>query len=97
MILLFLGPLPIPRSTQSPNEPRTKRVRRLSSAEEEMDLGSSGGGSREKQGTGGPAEVGYYGQSPASLSSQASWHSDVEHGELLILISHFIILHLFNL
>ncbi|XP_014274090.1 nuclear factor 1 X-type isoform X4 [Halyomorpha halys] len=74
------SPLPIPRSTQSPNEPRTKRVRRLSSAEEEMDLGNSGGGSREKQGAGGPTEVGYYGQSPASLSSQASWHSDVEHG-----------------
>lgn len=38
-----------------------------------MDLG----GSREK---GTASEVTYYGQSPASLSSQTSWHSDVDHG-----------------
>ncbi|KAK7582150.1 hypothetical protein V9T40_013595 [Parthenolecanium corni] len=57
--------------TQSPNEPRNKRMRRLSSAEEEMDLAA-----RDQK-----VEVAYYGQSPASLSSQTSWHSsDVEHG-----------------
>ncbi|XP_014250410.1 nuclear factor 1 C-type isoform X1 [Cimex lectularius] len=74
------SPLGLPRSGQSPGEPRSKRVRRLSSAEEEIELGSGGGAatssSREKAQT----EVGYYGQSPASLSSQTSWHSDVEHG-----------------
>lgn len=58
--------------TQSPNEPRNKRMRRLSSAEEEMDLAA-----RDQK-----VEVAYYGQSPASLSSQTSWHSsDVEHGK----------------
>jgi nuclear factor I len=43
-----------------------------------MDLGSG----RDK----GTGEVAYYGQSPASLSSQTSWHSDVDHGGLDILI-----------
>ncbi|XP_065220450.1 nuclear factor 1 X-type isoform X10 [Planococcus citri] len=58
--------------TQSPNEIRNKRMRRLSSAEEEMELNA-----RDKTNT----EVAFYGQSPASLSSQTSWHSsDVEHG-----------------
>lgn len=47
-------------------------MRRLSSTEEEMDLGG-----REKGPSG---EVPYYSQSPASLSSQTSWHSDVDHG-----------------
>lgn len=43
----------------------------MSSAEDtEIDLG----GSREK------SEITYYGQSPASLSSQTSWHSDIDHG-----------------
>ncbi|KAK6620148.1 hypothetical protein RUM44_006548 [Polyplax serrata] len=64
------SPLSLPRSTHSPGvgEPRNKRLRRLSSAEEEMEL------VREK------ADAVYYGQSPASLSSQTSWHSDVDHG-----------------
>ncbi len=67
----FPGPMPLQR-TQSPNEPRNKRMRRISSAEEEMELSA-----REQK-----HEVAYYGQSPASLSSQTSWHSsDVEHGE----------------
>ncbi|XP_071440189.1 nuclear factor 1 X-type isoform X3 [Hetaerina americana] len=77
------SPLSLPRSSQSPGgEPRNKRLRRLSSTEEEMDLGGGGGGNggpppsgRDKGG-----DVPYYGQSPASLSSQASWHSDVDHG-----------------
>jgi hypothetical protein len=70
----FVGPLSLPRSSQSPGEPRNKRLRRLSSTEEEMDLGAG----RDK----GTGEVTYYGQSPASLSSQTSWHSDVDHGGL---------------
>lgn len=61
--------------THSPNEVRNKRMRRLSSAEEEMELNT-----RDHKN----AEVAYYGQSPASLSSQTSWHSsDVEHGKFL--------------
>lgn len=58
--------------TQSPlNEPRIKRMRRMSSADDtEIELG----GPREK------SEITYYGQSPASLSSQTSWHSDIDHG-----------------
>ena len=71
---LLLGPLSLPRSSQSPGEPRNKRLRRLSSTEEEMDLGTG----RDKS----TGEVAYYGQSPASLSSQTSWHSDVDHGGL---------------
>jgi len=67
------SPLSLPRSAQSPSEPRNKRLRRLSSTEEDLELGAA----REK-GPGG--EVTYYGQSPASLSSQTSWHSDVDHG-----------------
>ncbi|XP_026678190.1 uncharacterized protein LOC103507772 [Diaphorina citri] len=69
------SPLSLPRNTQSPGEPRNKRMRRMSSTEEEMDLGVA----RESKPTVG-TEVTYYGQSPASLSSQTSWHSDVEHG-----------------
>ncbi|XP_073999769.1 nuclear factor I isoform X2 [Rhodnius prolixus] len=73
----------IGRSGQSPSEPRSKRVRRLSSTEEEIELtGGSTAASRDKSGAGGGSGATdvYYGQSPASLSSQASWHSDVEHG-----------------
>nr|CAD7256150.1 unnamed protein product [Timema shepardi] len=67
-------PLSLPRSSQSPGgEPRNKRLRRLSSTEEDMDMGAGG---RDKGG----GDVSYYGQSPASLSSQTSWHSDVDHG-----------------
>nr|CAD7588569.1 unnamed protein product [Timema genevievae] len=70
------GPLSLPRSSQSPGgEPRNKRLRRLSSTEEDMDMGAGG---RDKGG----GDVSYYGQSPASLSSQTSWHSDVDHGGL---------------
>ena len=42
-----------------------------------MELGPPTGGGRDKA-----TEVAYYGQSPASLSSQTSWHSDVDHGGL---------------
>lgn len=76
-LALISGPLSLPRNTQSPGEPRNKRMRRMSSTEEEMDLGVA----RESKPTVG-TEVTYYGQSPASLSSQTSWHSDVEHGKL---------------
>lgn len=65
----WTGPLALPRSLPSPPEHRSKR-RRLSSEEDPLDVG------REKGN-----EVTYYGQSPASLSSQASWHSEVDHGE----------------
>ncbi|XP_025418335.1 nuclear factor 1 X-type isoform X5 [Sipha flava] len=67
------SPMSIQR-TQSPlNEPRIKRMRRMSSADDtEIDLG----GPREKSNS----EITYYGQSPASLSSQTSWHSDIDHG-----------------
>lgn len=48
----------------SPMEPRSKRVRRLSSEEDTLDK----------------AELAYYTQSPASLSSHtSSWHSDIDH------------------
>ncbi|XP_069955073.1 nuclear factor 1 C-type isoform X7 [Cherax quadricarinatus] len=48
----------------SPLEPRSKRVRRLSSEEDTLDK----------------AELAYYTQSPASLSSHTSpWHSDIDH------------------
>uniref|UniRef100_A0A0K8SRG4 Nuclear factor 1 n=1 Tax=Lygus hesperus TaxID=30085 RepID=A0A0K8SRG4_LYGHE len=72
------SPLGLPRSGQSPGEPRSKRVRRLSSAEDDIELGGGGGTSRGADK--GQPDVSYYGQSPASLSSQTSWHSDVEHG-----------------
>lgn len=67
-----VGPLSLPRNLPSPpTEHRSKR-RRLSSEEDPLDVG----GGRDKNN-----EVAYYGQSPASLSSQASWHSEVDHGE----------------
>ncbi|CAB3385918.1 Hypothetical predicted protein [Cloeon dipterum] len=73
------SPMSLPRSSQSPGEPRNKRLRRLSSTEEEMELaGAAASGPVRDKST--PAEVAYYGQSPASLSSQTSWHSDVDHG-----------------
>lgn len=84
-LLLSSGPLSLPRSSHSPGEPRTKRLRRLSSNEEEMELGPPTGGGRDKA-----TEVAYYGQSPASLSSQASWHSDVDHGGLGTSSLHFL-------
>ncbi|XP_065352240.1 nuclear factor 1 X-type isoform X5 [Cloeon dipterum] len=78
-IPLVPGPMSLPRSSQSPGEPRNKRLRRLSSTEEEMELaGAAASGPVRDKST--PAEVAYYGQSPASLSSQTSWHSDVDHG-----------------
>lgn len=69
--------------TQSPlNEPRIKRMRRMSSAEDtEIDLG----GQRDKSNS----EITYYGQSPASLSSQTSWHSDIDHGIFLYSFVYF--------
>ncbi|XP_021922791.1 nuclear factor 1 A-type isoform X4 [Zootermopsis nevadensis] len=76
------SPLSLPRSSQSPGEPRNKRLRRLSSTEEEMDLGAG----RDK----GAGEVAYYGQSPASLSSQTSWHSDVDHGPPSVQSPHLV-------
>ncbi|XP_037803829.1 nuclear factor 1 C-type-like isoform X2 [Penaeus monodon] len=52
----------------SPLEPRSKRVRRLSSEEDTLDK----------------TELAYYTQSPASLSSHtSSWHSDIDHGGLV--------------
>lgn len=52
----------------SPLEPRSKRVRRLSSEEDALDK----------------AELAYYTQSPSSLSSHtSSWHSDIDHGGLV--------------
>lgn len=75
--VIFSGPLSLPRSAHSPGigEPRNKRLRRLSSADDDMEI------VRDK------SEAAYYGQSPASLSSQASWHSDVDHSETLTNIS----------
>ncbi|XP_066973677.1 nuclear factor 1 X-type isoform X7 [Macrobrachium rosenbergii] len=53
----------------SPLEPRSKRVRRLSSEEDNMDN---------------KTDLAYYTQSPASLSSHtSSWHSDIDHGGLV--------------
>ena len=78
---LLAGPLSLPRSSHSPAEARIKRLRRLSS-EDDLDMsapGAGGGPSRDKTNS---AEVAYYSQSPASLSSQTSWHSDVEHAAL---------------
>ncbi|CAG2053180.1 unnamed protein product [Timema podura] len=78
------GPLSLPRSSQSPGgEPRNKRLRRLSSTEEDMDMGAGG---RDKGG----GDVSYYGQSPASLSSQTSWHSDVDHGPPSVHSPHLV-------
>ncbi|XP_067119255.1 nuclear factor 1 A-type-like isoform X2 [Centruroides vittatus] len=54
-------------SASSSPEPRNKRLRRISSPEDDVDK-SAGDVS------------GYYGHSPASLHSQASWGSDIEHG-----------------
>ncbi|KAK3910353.1 hypothetical protein KUF71_020122 [Frankliniella fusca] len=89
MTTVAYSPLSLPRSSQSPGEPRTKRLRRLSS-EDDLELGAgpgAGAGPGGGVGGGGPApsrdkpqDVTYYSQSPASLSSQASWHSDVDHG-----------------
>ncbi|KAF4526905.1 hypothetical protein B566_EDAN008348 [Ephemera danica] len=80
------SPLSLPRNSQSPGEPRNKRLRRLSSTEEEMELGGPPTG-RDK----GSGEVGaYYGQSPASLSSQTSWHSDVDHGPPSVHSPHLV-------
>lgn len=77
------GPMSLPRSSQSPGEPRNKRLRRLSSTEEEMELSAGAAGPGRGVDKSG-AEVAYYGQSPASLSSQTSWHSDVDHGRFFL-------------
>lgn len=54
----------------------------MSSAEDtEIDLG----GQRDKSNS----EITYYGQSPASLSSQTSWHSDIDHGIFLYSFVYF--------
>lgn len=74
-MLIFEGPLTLPRSLSSPTTEHRNKRRRLSSEEDPLDVG----GGRDKSG-----EVAYYGQSPTSLSSQTSWHSDVEHGILFI-------------
>lgn len=93
----FLGPLGLPRSGQSPGEPRSKRVRRLSSAEEEIELGGTGTNASRPVDKNQPApDVTYYGQSPASLSSQTSWHSDVEHGKDTSYNSFFCIIAAFR-
>ncbi|XP_045102498.1 nuclear factor 1 B-type-like isoform X3 [Portunus trituberculatus] len=57
-----------PHDPHSPLEPRSKRVRRVSSEEDPLEK----------------AELTYYSQSPASLSSHtSSWHSDLDHGGLV--------------
>ncbi|XP_069165529.1 nuclear factor 1 X-type [Procambarus clarkii] len=59
----------------SPMEPRSKRVRRLSSEEDTLDK----------------AELAYYTQSPASLSSHtSSWHSDIDHGPPSVHSPHLV-------
>ncbi|XP_065569286.1 nuclear factor 1 X-type-like isoform X5 [Artemia franciscana] len=75
---LITGPLPLHRGSPSPIDPRgLKRIRRLSSADDEgMEL--THGGSVNAMKT--AADLSYYGQSPASLSSQQSWHSEMDHG-----------------
>ncbi|XP_013787367.1 nuclear factor 1 C-type-like isoform X2 [Limulus polyphemus] len=50
-------------------EPRNKRIRRISSNEEEIDK-CGGGGDVSR----------FYGHSPTSLSSQTSWGSDIDPG-----------------
>ncbi|XP_035714462.1 nuclear factor 1 A-type isoform X3 [Folsomia candida] len=65
------SPLALPRNLPSPTTEHRSKRRRLSSEEDPLDVG----GGRDKNN-----EVTYYGQSPASLSSQASWHSEVDHG-----------------
>ncbi|XP_022254866.1 nuclear factor 1 X-type-like isoform X5 [Limulus polyphemus] len=55
-----------------PFEPRNKRLRRISSNEEEI----------EKSGAGDVG--GFYGHSPASLSSQTSWGSDIDPSNIHI-------------
>ncbi|XP_071544166.1 nuclear factor 1 X-type isoform X8 [Panulirus ornatus] len=59
----------------SPLEPRSKRVRRLSSEEDTLDK----------------AELAYYTQSPSSLSSHtSSWHSDIDHGPPSVHSPHLV-------
>jgi hypothetical protein len=70
----FIGPLALPRNLPSPTTEHRSKRRRLSSEEDPLDVGGSGG--RDKGN-----EVAYYGQSPASLSSGTSWHSEVDHGK----------------
>ncbi|CAG7785224.1 unnamed protein product [Allacma fusca] len=65
------SPLTLPRSLPSPQTEHRSKRRRLSSEDDPLDVG----GGRDKSN-----EVAYYGQSPASLSSQTSWHSEVDHG-----------------
>lgn len=83
IITYRLGPLALPRSLPSPTSEHRSKRRRLSSEEDPLDVG----GGRDKNN-----EVTYYGQSPASLSSQASWHSEVDHGKLIIFLDNFTIL-----
>ncbi|XP_064090379.1 nuclear factor 1 X-type-like isoform X7 [Macrobrachium nipponense] len=60
----------------SPLEPRSKRVRRLSSEEDNMDN---------------KTDLAYYTQSPASLSSHtSSWHSDIDHGPPSVHSPHLV-------
>ncbi|KAK7067912.1 hypothetical protein SK128_022059, partial [Halocaridina rubra] len=60
----------------SPLEPRSKRVRRLSSEEDTLDN---------------KTELTYYTQSPASLSSHtSSWHSDIDHGPPSVHSPHLV-------
>ncbi|XP_013787370.1 nuclear factor 1 C-type-like isoform X5 [Limulus polyphemus] len=54
-------------------EPRNKRIRRISSNEEEIDK-CGGGGDVSR----------FYGHSPTSLSSQTSWGSDIDPGNIHI-------------
>ncbi|XP_059352320.1 nuclear factor 1 A-type-like isoform X2 [Daphnia carinata] len=93
------SPLSLHRNSQSPIDPRGgnghKRLRRMSSTEDDMDVVSSQGGTtggtsssiiiRGGQGSNdktipSAADLSYYGQSPNSLSNQTSWHSEMDHG-----------------
>jgi len=81
------SPLPLHRNSQSPIESRSKRLRRMSSSNDEHDIDVAASGAvsvlashvRDK----GPsaADLSYYGHSPTSLSNQTPWHSEMDHGE----------------
>ncbi len=91
------GPLPLHRNSQSPIDAHGssgganhKRLRRMSSTEDDMDVVSASSGSggsssiirNENKTSASAADLSYYGQSPNSqLSNQTSWHSEMDHGQ----------------
>jgi len=84
------SPLPLHRNSQSPIDQRSKRLRRLSSNDDNdngMEVTSVAGpgsilpsSSVRGPDKAGPADMSYYGHSPTSLSNQTSWHSELDHG-----------------